>query len=150
MKYFKGCMLEAFERGDVKIIANQVGCFTMGQGVSDCIKKKWPKHAESYKWHTEYWGSDNILGTSFDTYVPDKRCIYGLVTKDKCGCDAKQHINYAALISALLSCGFCRGDVIGMSCRDYEGDWLTVEQLLQDFEKVGGVEFWVYEGVVPE
>ena len=43
MKYVKGNLLDAFDRGDVNVIAHQCNCFnTMGSGIAPQIARRWP------------------------------------------------------------------------------------------------------------
>ena len=78
-KTIKGNLLDAFDRGDVDVIAHQCNCFcNMGSGIAPHIAKRYPPaHAAD---NATVKGDANKLGAFTRAIIP--RTVYGYSIND--------------------------------------------------------------------
>lgn len=147
MKYVKGDVTKAKE----KFIAHGCNCQgVMGSGVAMVVKQRWPGAFEKY---TSDLAWNYSLGDCSFYETEDGKYILNLLTQNKYGTGTR-HVNYVAIINSLKH-------AIDIAELDYDisidkvaipmigaglggGDWNIIESLLQDFEKMYGIEFVVY------
>lgn len=144
--YRKGCLVAAFSRGEVDVIAHQANCQkTMGSGVAKVIREAYP---EAYAADLAAPGTPRErLGTFSMALVgvDDPRfgqkqlgAIYNLYGQLYYGYDTmKQYTNYAALDEAMRSMAaqVPAGMWIGMpklGCGLAGGNWKVVEALIDE------------------
>jgi O-acetyl-ADP-ribose deacetylase (regulator of RNase III) len=158
MKYIKGDVVKEFQNcTEPASLLHQVNCQgVMNSGVAKQIREEYPQHFEDYFRHFERKDYEPIklLGGYVVTEVECRRkAIVGLFGQLNYGYSSKRYTNYAALLGALRE--VCYFHLKGKSKRIFipyklgcdrgGGDWSVVSVLLEDFEKMYGIEFTIVE-----
>ena len=160
MRIIEGCLIEAFKRGEVDVLAHQVNCQgKMNSGIAKAIREEWPEHYEDYMSECERHNNFKLtpLGTEVYTDVSTPKGtgrIVGLFSQDRYGYDGQRYTNYNALALSLYhTCLQAeRGSLIGipfkLGCDRGGGNWDFVSELITDTEKrFRGLEFVAYKKV---
>jgi hypothetical protein len=156
----KGCLIEAFKKGEVDAIAHVVNCQgVMGSGLALQIKKEFPEAYESYMMKCEVnydlgFATCELLGDTSLPY-PDHYKVYNMFAQDFYGVKDK-HLRYYYLTRCLLRIGQDKGNFtpptfdpkLGvpclLGCDRAGGDWSVVLEILQDFSDNYGIEIFIY------
>ena len=141
-KTIKGNLLDAFDRGDVDVIAHQCNCFcNMGSGIAPQIAKRYPNAYRADLNTTQ--GDASKLGTFTKVYVNhghSKGLVYNLYGQYRYGGQSMQ-TNYYALKRALNAMqkdlnDLDKGDrIIGLpliGCGLGGGDWEVVSEIINE------------------
>lgn len=143
--YRKGNLIEAFEKGEVGVIAHQANCFnTMGAGIAKALKDAYPEvyiaDCKTTKGDKKKLGGYSVAST-LDGLVFN---LYGQYHYGR----GELHTDYAALRESLLNMahmlrhsGFCgKIGIPKLGCGLAGGQWeeveLIVEQSLWDFHVI--------------
>ena len=169
MRYINGNLLDAFDRGDVKYIANQCNCFASlykgkAKGIAGTIMQRYPEAVEVDGYLQEgyarlgkvmdWWNYNNEARCSspsdkrgFNLYAQYR---HGNATKTK-----ELYTDYEALHQCLITMADALGDecdsyprIVGIpriGCGLAGGDWNVVSSILKSVEAQYDVEFWVYD-----
>jgi O-acetyl-ADP-ribose deacetylase (regulator of RNase III) len=143
MKYIKKDLIMAGIEGDIPAIMHQCNCQgVMGSGLAKQIKYKMPEAFEVYTNSTKRLGEySNVLSNGC--------MVFNLYGQDRYGRD-KRYTNYAALFASIMRVIYkfdytVYGIPAQIGCGLGGGNWLFVQDMLQDIEKIHDVEFYVYE-----
>lgn len=141
-KTIKGNLLDAFDRGDVDVIAHQCNCFcNMGSGIAPQIAKRYPNAAEADQ--KTIRGDASKLGTFTKACVNrahSKGIVYNLYGQFRYGGQRTQ-TDYYALADALISMQFDITDngmsdaIVGLpliGCGLGGGDWEVVSKIINE------------------
>ena len=146
-KTIKGNLLDAFDRGDVDVIAHQCNCFcNMGSGIAPQIAKRYPG-AEAVDSATIKGDSDKlgtftcaIVSRNVNGETIDNGIVYNLYGQFRYG-GQRMQTNYDALAAALKA---MQNDLIKLGKADYivglpligcglgGGDWEVVSKIINE------------------
>lgn len=143
-KVVKGCLLDAFDRGDVTHIGHCVNCQgVMGSGIAKSIKERYPAVYSLYEtFHEGVKTEQHVLGFNLVSHpeYPYDRTIHNLHGQCYYG-TSKRHLNYGALAEALfgmekkLTFNGAMSASVGfpykMGCDRAGGDWEIVEEMIK-------------------
>ena len=141
-KTIKGNLLDAFDRGDVDVIAHQCNCFcNMGSGIAPQIAKRYPSAAEADQ--KTIRGDASKLGSFTKARVNrghSKGIVYNLYGQFRYG-GQRMQTDYYALADALISMQFditdngMHGAIVGLpliGCGLGGGDWEVVSKIINE------------------
>ena len=156
MKFVRGDLLQAFEKGEVDIIMHQVNCMgVMGAGIAKQIKEQYPEHFEDY---TKFVDDCSGPGHHMLGHYVVSQCNPGFDIKSIVGVFGqnkyypnKRQTKYAALITGIsnalanIAAPMDRVGIPLIGCGLAGGDWEVVEMLLLEVEVMHDIEFHVYQ-----
>lgn len=153
MKHTKGNLLNALSE-DAPIQCDYIAhvCNAQGKysaGLAKQIRAAYPSAYKAYIDAYERYGSEGMLGkVIMAKYSP----VLNMVAQRFYGRDGKRYLDYGYLLECLLKVQlhFCSsGGKVGipeyLGCGLAGGDWDVVQEIVQGVERVGDVEFIVYE-----
>lgn len=144
IEFVDGCLLDAFDRGDVNVIAHVVNCKgVMGSGIAKSIKDRYPKVFEEYKKFCKEDSKEGLLGRLNAVYLVDgSKTVWNLFAQLDYGRD-KRHLNYGALGSCLYDAAdywsTSHKQILGfpylMGCDRAGGDFSIVLEMIEFYFK---------------
>lgn len=142
IEIIKGCLLDAFDRGDVNVIGhctNSKG--VMGSGIAKAIRDRYP---QVYQEYLEFFAlrSGDVLGHGQEVDLGDyrRKIVFNLHGQLNYG-SKERDLNYGAFSSALgdMRVNLLRGDVIGfpykIGCDRAKGEWSLVLEMIEFYFK---------------
>lgn len=147
IKYIKGDLLDAFDSGDVKIIAHGCNCVGgFGSGIAGQIAERFPLARVRYK---ELHGSGGTeLGFFQTNHIEGKGYIINCGTQRECLPRGQKHVDYDSVrkvMQLLLSFSKNLGitpAIPKIGCGLAGGEWDVVEKIVNDIFKDS--EIFVY------
>lgn len=142
MQYIKKDLIQAGIYGEIPAIMHQCNCQgVMGSGLAKQIKTRMP---EAY---TAYMLGGHRIG-EYSNALSAGCMVFNLYGQDRYGLD-KRHTNYAALFLSIARVlhkfDYTKYGIPNqIGCGLGGGNWLYVQETLQDFESIYDVEFYVY------
>ncbi len=136
IEIIKGCLLDAFDRGEVEVIGHIVNCQgKMNSGIAKSIRERYPDVYDRYKAMSDRIEPQRLLGYSqfvFTDMEPDKG-VYNLFAQ----------LNYGALSDCLVYVkDYCFNNchpIVGlpylMGCDRAGGDWSIVLEMIEYYFK---------------
>lgn len=147
LKYKVSDLLDAFDTGEVTIIAHQANCFcAMGAGIAPLIAARWPKAKEAddatLKGDKKKLGHFTMAGIDYTKAIFN---LYGQFTPGKA-------TNYEALENAMIGMSnilapekeHVRIGFPKLGCGIGGGDWATVEAMIKEHFVAKGFNTTVY------
>ena len=155
IEIIQGDLLDAFDKGDVNIIAHCVNCQgVMGSGIAKSIKDRYPKVFNNYYQTTLLYNQKRqnspLLGVSQIVYLNNGRYIFNLFGQNAFG--NKRDLDYGAISRSLIRMADgiveynIENCVIGfpylMGCDRAGGDWTIVSEMIEFIFKEFEVKFY--------
>lgn len=148
--YRKGCLLKAFENGEVNVIAHGVNCQdTMRSGIAKAIAEKYPSVKEDYhKWCKEMKERDlPLLGRFRLSFVDDGK-VLNCATQETYGYKGAKYVSYDAIddIFRKIRRHAPKDTVLGIpkiGAGLGGGNWNIIEKIIN--EAIDDMEIFVYE-----
>jgi O-acetyl-ADP-ribose deacetylase (regulator of RNase III) len=141
-----GCLLDAFDRGEVNVLGHVVNCQgVMGSGIALSIKEKYPEVYRAYMESFDDCSKENLLGhveiinSSFGTDNPI-RFVCNMYAQFDYGRN-KRHLNYGAISNCLERLSdwtpehFVVGFPFKMGCDRAGGDFSIVLEMIEFYFK---------------
>jgi O-acetyl-ADP-ribose deacetylase (regulator of RNase III) len=137
----EGCLLKAFEKGEVNIIGhccNAKG--VMGSGIAKSIRTRYPQAYQRYRQLYELGElkTGNIIGANIGL-ESDNKIIFNLVGQESYGYDGKKYLDDEGFKKCLglMSCRVKPDDVVGfpllMGCDRAGGHWPSVVNWIDSY-----------------
>lgn len=155
IQIISGCLLDAFDRGDVDVVGHVVNCQgVMGSGIARSIRERYPQVYEEYRERCVMETiSSNNLGTqqwvSVGGNFYSTRGVVNLFAQDFYGTN-KRHLNYGALSKSLseMSKFYWLSNVgfpYKMGSDRAGGDWYIVLEMIEFFFQNHNVKIYKLE-----
>ncbi len=156
IEIIKGCLLDAFDRGDVNVIGHCVNCQgVMGSGIALSIKERYPEVFKDYREFHDKYGADRVFGSGqsvgmYNDNIKRIQQVFNLHGQDNYG-RSTRHLNYGAIGDALGNMADKLGEIhqIGfpykMGCDRAGGDWEIVLEMIEFYFKSHNVKIYKLE-----
>lgn len=135
----KGCLLDAFDKGDVSIIGHCCNMqHVMGAGIAKQIKQRYPQAfiADGH-WHKQHKDTRAFFSTALAPIAGDTKqgIIFNLYGQVRYGRETR-HLHYGLIARALNAMAYhCSNETVGfnynMGCGNAGGDWTVVYELIE-------------------
>jgi O-acetyl-ADP-ribose deacetylase (regulator of RNase III) len=131
IEFVKGCLLDAFDKGEVTVIGHVVNCqHKMNSGIAKSIRGRYPQVYDFYMETDCQLGLCRSIGWG-------RKTVCNLYAQDKYGYDGKRYLSYPALAES-LSCMSKHvvdstsliGFPFKMGADRAGGDWNTVLEMI--------------------
>lgn len=153
IEYKSGCLLDAFDRGDVNVIGHVVNCQgVMGSGIAKSIRERYPlvykEYLELNKGHKS--NPSDLLGEGQGVWLSYGTGVFNLHAQLDFGY-SKRQLNYGAFAVSLgeMVTELSKDDVVGfpylMGCDRAGGDWDIVSEMIEHYLKNHDVKIYKLE-----
>lgn len=153
VKIVTGCLLDAFDKGEVDVIGHVVNCQgVMGSGIARSIRERYPQAHRAYKeLHNEADMSYDLLGHCQGVYLSTTRAVYNLHAQYEYG-NPTRDLDYGALGKCLyemaneLDLETRVGFPFKMGSDRAKGDFNIVLEMIEFYFKDHDVRIYKLEG----